>query len=144
MNDRIAKILDRADHPGTSDLEALAAVRRAYAILDERGLTFVTSGLRTTQQRDDSQLESLKRENDRLRRQLSELSTDIERLKNPPSNVKAIRDAVRQSSTTADALRRLGWTINTDSYRRLKRVCAEHGISTDHFLGQAWRKGLSR
>jgi hypothetical protein len=49
--------------------------------------------------------------------------------------------AVAQAVSIADALRRLGLVPRGANYRILRRRIRELGLTTDHFLGQGWRKG---
>lgn len=53
-----------------------------------------------------------------------------------------VGEAVARSRSVAEALRLLGQKVSTGTRARLKAMCEEHAISTDHFLGQASRKGV--
>ena len=49
--------------------------------------------------------------------------------------------AVEDSSSIAEVLRRLGFTPNGGTHRLIKGHIRRLGVSTDHFLGQGWARG---
>ncbi|MCI0486657.1 MAG: HNH endonuclease [Blastocatellia bacterium] len=51
-----------------------------------------------------------------------------------------LRPIVEASLSFAEVLRRLGLKQTGGSQTNIKRLVQEYGISTDHFLGQAWRR----
>ena len=59
------------------------------------------------------------------------------------SNIDAehLRDAVEGSITMAQVLRRLGHAPTAGMYRYVKLLIRQQGLSTGHFVGQAWARG---
>jgi 5-methylcytosine-specific restriction endonuclease McrA len=60
------------------------------------------------------------------------------------STDEEVRLAVAQAVSIADALRRLGPAPRGANYRILRRRIRELGLTTEHLLGQGWRKGSRR
>lgn len=52
-----------------------------------------------------------------------------------------LEEIVSRSETWAEVLRALGLVPVGGNYRTVKRKVTEQGISTDHFLGNAWARG---
>jgi hypothetical protein len=52
--------------------------------------------------------------------------------------VEGLADAVKQSSTWAEVMRRLGMRESAHNYGRLQRKASELGLDASHFRGQAW------
>lgn len=124
-------VLDPFAGSGTTALAALIHGRRPISI--ERDADFVAV---TANRLLDYQAEEIAR----LKAELSQAKAEHERL-TPTSEVACVEEAIAKSTTKADAVRALGWGLNTFSYKRLDRIATDHRINTSHFLGQGWRRG---
>lgn len=60
----------------------------------------------------------------------------------PEYTVEDVKKAVRNSSSKRQVLRALGLIPAGGNYSTLDRLLEEHQLSTAHFSGQAWNKGL--
>lgn len=60
-----------------------------------------------------------------------------------PSEAERVAQAVADSTSCAEALRRLGWDEGKAGRRRLLGAIQAHGLSTGHWLGQRWARGRS-
>ena len=80
---------------------------------------------------------------DTARRRIATLGIDTSHWRRPrrPVTAEEVAAAVNMATSVANALRLLGWSDNTSSRRRFAFLVEHHGISTAHFLGQAWNRG---
>ena len=62
--------------------------------------------------------------------------------KNCTYDIEHLRQAVKDCICISDVCRILGVTVSSFNYKRIKRLCTEHNISTEHFdIGIAFRRG---
>ena len=60
-----------------------------------------------------------------------------------PVTKAEIENAVRQSNSIAGVCRCLGIKASGGNYRIIHNAIKEHSLSTQHFTGQGWNKGLA-
>jgi hypothetical protein len=60
-----------------------------------------------------------------------------------PIDAAQLAATVAAATSCAEALRRLGWDGGNTGRRRLRQAIQQHGLSTDHWLGQRWARGRS-
>jgi hypothetical protein len=56
--------------------------------------------------------------------------------------VEELEEAVKSSTSWSGTLVLLGKSKTGNAVIKAKKLCLEHSISTTHFLGQSWAKGL--
>lgn len=57
-------------------------------------------------------------------------------------NIETLRDAVKNSKSILGTLQKLGLNGSGGNYKSFRRACKLMNISTDHFTGELWSKGL--
>ena len=68
------------------------------------------------------------------------IKTEIMRQKRTKAEIE---NAVRQSNSIAGVCRCLGIKASGGNYRIIHNAIKEHSLSTQHFTGQGWNKGLA-
>jgi len=54
----------------------------------------------------------------------------------PSPSIVIFMPSVATSRSKAEAVKKVGWALNTYSYKRLDA----YGLDQSHFLGQGWRR----
>lgn len=131
-------VLDPFAGSGSTAVAALRLGRRCLSV--EQNTTYVVGAANRLLNEQSGVIDRQADEIARLKAELMQAKPEHERL-TPTSEVALVEEAISKSVTKADAVRALGWGLNTFSYKRLDRIAADHQINTSHFLGQGWRRG---
>lgn len=136
MSLRAQTLLEIAARETSNPHEALSAIRKLASHIEKHGWPSAPSPPQTISGREVARLRA---ENQRLQDHVEALQDEFARLKEaqPPALEDLVREAVATSRSKAEAVTKLGWCLNSYSYKRLDA----YGFDQSHFVGQAWRRG---
>ena len=148
MHTRAQALLETAARETSNQNEALNAIRMLHRHIEKHGWPSSSSPhpathiplttLRKTVIALQEEVADLGDENADLRDQVERLTVELARAVGPPLSLEErVREAVATSRTKTEAVTKLGWSVNTYSFRRL----SAYGFDQSHFVGRSWRLG---
>lgn len=131
-------VLDPFGGSGTTALAAMRLGRNSISI--EREPEYVAVSANRLLGEQTKVIDQQAAEIARLKAELSRAKEEQQRQTSVTSDAKRVTEAVAKSTTKREVVVAMSWPVNTFSYKRLDKMCAELGISTTHFVGQGWRR----